>query len=59
MAGSSRFSSNRRTDAAGAGPADRQGLVDEQDKLSNESTRAFLSKYLETFASWIERNRNS
>lgn len=32
------------------------GLFDEQGKLANDSTRAFLKRYLESFASWIDRN---
>lgn len=31
-------------------------LFDEQGKLTDESTRAFLQKFLHAFAQWIERN---
>jgi chromate reductase len=30
-------------------------LFDEQGKLTNDGTRDFLRKYMETFATWIER----
>jgi chromate reductase len=32
-------------------------LFNDEGKLSNDGTRDFLRKYMETFASWIERNR--
>jgi chromate reductase len=31
-------------------------LFNEEGKLSNDGTRDFLRKYMETFAAWIERN---
>ena len=31
-------------------------LFDEQGGIANDSTRGFLSKYLTTFATWIDRN---
>jgi chromate reductase len=31
-------------------------LLDEQGKLANEATRAFLGKFMAAFADWIERN---
>ncbi len=34
-------------------------LFDEQGNISNESTRAFLGKFLTTFAAWVERNAAS
>jgi len=37
------------------GGADK--LFDENGKLTNNSTREFLSKYLQAFAAWIERTR--
>ena len=37
------------------GGADK--LFDESGKLVNSSTREFLSKYMQAFAAWIERNR--
>ena len=36
------------------GGADK--LFDAQGKLTSDSTRAFLHKYLDAFAAWIERN---
>ena len=36
------------------GGADK--LFDEQGKLINPSTREFLTKYMEAFAAWVERN---
>ena len=36
------------------GGADK--LFDAQGKLINDSTRAFLQKYLDAFAAWIDRN---
>jgi len=36
------------------GGADK--LFDEQGKLTNNSTREFLSKYMHAFAAWVERN---
>jgi chromate reductase len=36
------------------GGADK--LFDAQGKLSNDSTRTFLQKYLDAFAAWIDRN---
>ena len=32
-------------------------LFDEAGQLSSDSTRAFLQKYLQTYAAWVERNR--
>src|SRR3569623_1474548 len=32
-------------------------LLDEQGKLANAATRAFLGKFMAAFADWIERNR--
>jgi chromate reductase len=32
-------------------------LFNDEGKLSNDGTRDFLRKYMEAFASWIERNR--
>jgi chromate reductase len=37
------------------GNADK--LFDADGKLINDSTRAFLTKFMESFARWIERNR--
>ena len=37
------------------GGADK--LFDETGKLINSSTREFLSKYMQAFAAWIERNK--
>ena len=34
-------------------------LFDEQGNIGNESTRAFLGKFLTTFAAWVERNAAS
>jgi chromate reductase len=31
-------------------------LFDDQGKLTNDSTREFLRKFMQTFANWIERN---
>jgi len=31
-------------------------LFDDQGKLTNDGTRDFLRKYMETFAVWAERN---
>src|SRR5262249_25148320 len=36
------------------GGADK--LFDENGKLVNNSTREFLSKYMQAFAAWVERN---
>jgi chromate reductase len=32
-------------------------LLDDQGKLTNEATRAFLGKFMAAFAAWIEHNR--
>jgi chromate reductase len=32
------------------------GLFDAQGKLTNESTREFIRKFLDAFAVWVERN---
>jgi chromate reductase len=32
-------------------------LFDEQGKLANDATRDFMTKFLDAFAAWIERNR--
>ena len=32
-------------------------LFDEHGRLTNDDTRAFLSKYLQAFAAWIETSR--
>ncbi|XQU70367.1 hypothetical protein OJJOAM_003098 [Cupriavidus sp. H18C1] len=34
-------------------------LFDDQGNIGNESTRAFLGKFLTTFAAWVERNAAS
>jgi chromate reductase len=34
-------------------------LLDDSGKLTNDSTRDFLRKYLEAFAEWISRNRHA
>ena len=39
------------------GGADK--LFDADGRLTNESTRGFLTKFMQAFASWIERNRQS
>jgi chromate reductase, NAD(P)H dehydrogenase (quinone) len=36
------------------GGADK--LFDENDRLTNSSTREFLTKYMQAFAAWAERN---
>jgi chromate reductase len=34
-------------------------LFDDAGKLINDTTREFLTKYMATFAAWIERTRRS
>ena len=46
--------SSRRPTSANAGK-----LFDEHGKLTNDDTRAFLAKYVQAFAAWIETSAAS